>query len=72
MKLKDLKIKVDWAMEQERNHDLEVCIPNNKGGQGGLSVTLVRGANPGIDWDRGKFLIWPENEMIEKPLTPKT
>lgn len=42
-----------------------VCIPNNKGGMGGTSVTNVSGAGHGIDWDAHKFFIWPENKMIE-------
>ena len=49
----------------DRYDDLEVCIPNNKGGMGGMSVTAVKGANRGIDWDGGKFIIWPETKLIE-------
>lgn len=65
MTLKELKERVSRL--DERFDDLEVCIPNNKGGYGGLSVTKVKGAHRGIDWDNGKFFIWPEVEMIEKP-----
>ena len=50
----------------DRYDDLEVCIPNNKGGMGGMSVTAVKGANRGIDWDGGKFILWPETEMVER------
>ena len=50
----------------DRYDDLEVCIPNNKGGMGGMSVTSVKQAARGIDWDSGKFIIWPETEMKER------
>jgi len=66
MKLKDLKQIVDAAMKNERNHDREVCIPNNKGGWGGTSVTAITGAAEGIDWDKKKFIFWPEVEMVER------
>ena len=67
MTLKELKQIVDRYYERsERNHDLEICIPNNKGGIRGTSVTKVKGANKGIDWDNnGKFFIFPENPMVE-------
>lgn len=67
MTLKELKQRVDLYYEMnERYHDLEVCIPNNKGGMGGASVTKVKNANKGIDWDKGKFILYPEVPMIEK------
>ena len=64
MTLRELKERI--ANIDERYDDLEVCIPNNKGGMGGMSVTYVKGANRGIDWDGGKFIIWPEVEMKER------
>lgn len=68
MTLKELKQRVDTYYEMnERYHDLEVCIPNNKGGLGGTSVTKVKYANKGIDWDSGKFILSPEVPMIERP-----
>ena len=71
MTLKDLKERIDFCYEMnEQNHDLIVCIPNNKGGFGGTSVTIAKHANRGFDWDRGKFIITPEVPMIEKPKTP--
>lgn len=53
MTLKELKQRVDTYYEMnERYHDLEVCIQNNKGGWpswGGTSVTKVKYANRGIE-----------------------
>jgi hypothetical protein len=50
--------------------DRIVCIPNNKGGMGGTSVTNVKSAGGGIDWDARKFFMWPENKMIEAGQEP--
>lgn len=47
-----------------------VCIPNNKGGMGGTSVTNVENVGGGIDWDAHKFFIWPRNKMIEAGQEP--
>ena len=67
MTLKELKQKVDHYYLNERNHDLEVCIPNNKTGWlGGMPVTSVKYANKGIDWDADKFILTPEKPMIEQ------
>lgn len=67
MILKELKEKIDRYYEMnEMYHDLEVCIPNHKRGMGGTSVTKVKYANKGIDWDSGKFIITPEVEMVER------
>lgn len=65
--LSALKERVDSLMENNRNADCYVCIPNNKGGMGGTSVTDVTYAGCGIDWDRGKFMLYPVNKMIEMP-----
>lgn len=65
MKLKELKIRVDYFMKNENNEDLEVYIPNNGYSMGSMSVTKVKGVGPGIDWDRSKFIIWPEVDLIE-------
>lgn len=68
MTLKELKERVDFAIQNARYPDqIEVCIPNNKPSMGGMSVTGVKSAGKGIDWDKSKFIIWPETEMIEKP-----
>ena len=64
MTLRELKERVDWAVENSRR-DLEVCIPNGKVGMGGTSVTSVRQAAQGIDWDGGRFIIYPETKLIE-------
>jgi hypothetical protein len=70
MTLRELKERVDWAVENS-GKDLDVCIPNNKGGMmGGTSVTSVRQAAQGIDWDSGKFIIWPETNLIESQEDP--
>lgn len=69
MTLKELKQKVDvYYNMDERYHELEVCIPNHKGGMGGTSVTKVKYANKGIDWDSGKFIITPEIQMVERKI----
>lgn len=68
MTLKELKEKIDWYMDQdERNGELQVCIPNHKHGMGGTSVTHVSNACKGIDWDHRKFIVYPEVDMIEQP-----
>ena len=64
MTLRELKERI--AHIDERYDDIEVCIPNNKRSMGGISVTAVRAAGRGIDWNSGKFIIWPETEMIER------
>lgn len=67
MTLKELKIRVYFALQQKENENLDVCIPNNKGGlYGGIPVTKIINAGQGIDWDHQKFILTPENEMIEK------
>lgn len=69
MTLKELKKRVDYCYEMgEHYHDLEVCIPNNKSGMvGSTPTTKVKYANKGFDWNAGKFIIFPEVIMIEKP-----
>jgi len=67
MTLGQLKERVDYAIEQhEKNSELMVCIPNNKGGMGGTQVTGVANARKGFDWDNGKFIIHPEVPMVEQ------
>lgn len=62
-----LKELVDRHIEMKPGRELTVCIPNNKGGMGGTSVTYVTSAHGGIDWDAGKFFLYPEVQMIERP-----
>lgn len=67
MNLQELKDEID-AIELNSAIKLEhitVCIPNNKGGFGGTSVTGVKMAGKGIDWDNDKFIIFPETKMNE-------
>jgi len=66
MTLSELKLKVDFAMQFEKNHNLIVCIPNNKPSMGALAVTDVKWCGQGIDWDHDKFFMWPVEEMINK------
>jgi hypothetical protein len=66
MKLKELKELVDYALLEKGAENFEVVIPNNKPSIGPLSVTKVMWANPLFDWDYGRFIITPENKMIEE------
>jgi len=66
MTLRELKKRVDRAINTPDAENLEVCITNNKGGWGGTAVTKVKHATKGFDWDSDKFMISPEVEMIEK------
>ena len=65
MTLKELKERVDWAIENNRGELDVVCIPNGKVGVGGTSVTSVKQATQGFDWDHGRFIIYPETKLIE-------
>ena len=67
MKLSELKARIDYIAETFTGwEDIEVGIPNHKGGMGGTSVTKVKGAKHGIDWDRGVFVIYPSVDMVER------
>jgi len=70
MTLGELKKRVDAALKQRDSEGFIVCIPNNKGVMGGQSVTSVKSVQSGFDWDRGKFIIYPECEMINSPKQP--
>ena len=66
MKLLELKARVDHALKMVGNEELEVVIPNNKGGMSGcISATGIKSAGQGIDWNHRKFIIWPEVGMVE-------
>lgn len=66
MKLKELKEAIDRCYASNNNpDDIEVCIPNTKSCFGGTSVTYVVSAHKGFDWDKGKFIIYPEYKMNE-------
>ena len=65
MTLLQLKKRVDHFMENERNHDLEVVIPNNKQSTGPIATTPVASAGQGIDWNKHLFIIHPANKMTE-------
>ena len=68
MKLIELKELVDKTLEmgQGRYDDLRVCILNNKPSVGPRSVTDVKNAHQGIDWEHSMFIIYPEKCMIEE------
>lgn len=65
MDIRDLKEIVDQTLDGNPDSKFKVCIPNNKSGFGGTSVTYIEYANIGFDWDSGKFILEPENKMIE-------
>lgn len=64
MKLRELKELIDFqvAHHPEAN-EWEVVIPNNKPSIGPRSVTRIAQAGGGIDWDKGKFFLFPEDRM---------
>jgi hypothetical protein len=66
MTLLELKQRVDMVLSRSGNEDLEVCIPNNKHSYGSLSVTKVKSAHQGIDWDKGSFFINPVEKMVNE------
>ena len=66
MTLRELKQIVDRTILRRGNDELDVVIPNHKPSMGGISTTNVRGANQGIDWNRGMFILWPDKKMVEK------
>ena len=68
MTLKELKIRVDFAISQQNSEELVVVIPNSKPSMGGIATIKVQGAGRGIDWNGCQFIIWPEVEMINKPI----
>jgi len=57
MTLRELKQIVDRTILRRGNDELEVVIPNNKTSMGEISTTKVLGANQGIDWNRGMFIL---------------
>lgn len=67
MTLADLQKRINAALSTEKisAEEIEVVIPNNKPSLGSSSATAVSGAFKGLDWDKGKFFIKPEVDMIE-------
>ncbi len=63
-----------WAKEKitndHRAKDYMICIPNNKGGMGGTSVTYIQSIHQGIDWDARKVFLYPDNKMVEADQEP--
>lgn len=71
MTLQELKVIIDDRIKgNPRMAESSVCIPNNRGGMGGTSVTQVVGAHGGIDWDAHKFFLQPEKKMQEIGIEP--
>lgn len=66
MTLKELKERVDHAMLQERNHDLEVKIVLDEPSMGPTATTSVRSCTVGIDWNLGDFLIAAQDPIARK------
>lgn len=64
MKLIELKELIDFqvAHHPEAN-EWDVVIPNNRPSVGPRACTHVTQVGGGIDWDKGKFFIFPEDKM---------
>ena len=67
MNLLELKKRIDAVLSTERipADEIEVVIPNNKPAVGPTSATTVKSAGKGFDWNRGRFFIKPEVDMVE-------
>lgn len=67
--VKDL-FEILKAMDASRSGQI-VCIPNGKVGIGGTAVTNIIHAAPGFDWNHHKFILTPENRMVEASQEPR-
>ena len=70
MNLKELKDKIDWLYDEQRNP--EERSPENitvgimvktTGSVGGAPVIGIKNITMGFDWDAGKLLICPEKDL---------
>ena len=70
MTLLELKKLIDTHLKDRPHHENDiVCIPNNKpNAVGGLPTTNLQAVGSGFDWDSGKFMLYPEKNMIEMKL----
>jgi len=67
MTLRELKERVDSRVSRLKDgEDEDVTILNNKPSMGPRGMTAVKSVNSGFDWEKGRFIITPENPMIEK------
>jgi len=61
-------------MELDRAHarlkddddDLEVVITTRDASIGAIATAPVRSVNVGFDWEAGKFLIWPDYDLVRR------
>lgn len=68
MKVKELKDIIDAQLKvMPRYSDWEVEVKISKTSVGSMATSKVDGAGFGFDWNHGKFIIFPEKKLIEKP-----
>ncbi len=60
MKVSELKHALKHAKDDD---DVVVPIETMTGAVGGHPYVEVKSAHPGIDWDRGKVFIYPEQDV---------
>lgn len=67
MTLLELKQAVDRAVSLYTNADqVNVVVKVSRvGAVGATSAVSIKHANLGIDWDHGRFLIYPETDLRE-------
>lgn len=70
MNLKELKDKIDWLYDEQRNpmnrspENITVgIIVKTTGSIGGTPITNIKNISIGFDWDAGKLLICPEKDL---------
>jgi hypothetical protein len=67
MKLIELYNQIGELLERcPDSKDLLVSIPNKVTGAIGLPTITVKHGAVGFDWSSGKFLIYPQSDMIAK------
>ena len=67
MTLEELGAKINLYLENPRNKDLEVVIRVKRDfAIGGTPCVDVVSAQGGIDWDSGKFMLYPKTDLTDK------
>lgn len=65
MKFSELKKLIDLHYQSGRNDDSEVVVkiklPYTT--VGGMPTVKIKSAQMGFDWDKGKFVLWPEEDL---------
>lgn len=65
MKFSELKRLIDLHYQSGRNDDSEVVVkiklPYTT--VGGMPTVKIKSAQMGFDWDKGKFVLWPEEDL---------